>query len=117
MKTVYELVLKANLTGEAQAKLGERVENVDKVARKVIEDAGFGKYFTTRIGHGIGYSTHEAPYIRQNSTRILEKGMAFSIEPGIYIEGEFGVRIEDIVVMTETGPDVINHYKKDMINL
>lgn len=117
MKKVYEMVLKANEVGEETAQLGTSVDTVDRTARNVIIEAGFGKYFTTRIGHGIGYSTHEAPYIKQNSGQILEKGMAFSIEPGIYIEGEFGVRIEDIVIMNDLGPEVINHYSKNLIVL
>ncbi len=117
MKQVYALVLKANQKGEETARLGVSVDAVDSTARNAIEEAGYGEYFTTRIGHGIGYSTHEAPYIKQNSGQILEKGMAFSIEPGIYIEGEFGVRIEDIVIMTDQGPEVINHYNKNMIVL
>lgn len=115
MKKVYEIVLKANLAGEKSAKKGISVEEVDRAARDVIDEAGYGQYFTTRLGHGIGYSTHEAPYIKQNSKMLLDEGMAFSIEPGIYIPEKFGVRIEDIVVITQKGTEIINKTSKDII--
>lgn len=114
MVRVYECVLAANQAGIAAAKRGVVVAEVDAAARQVIEAAGYGPCFTTRLGHGIGYSTHEAPYIKQGSDRILETGMAFSIEPGIYIEGRFGIRIEDLLMITPSGTEVINHADKSL---
>ena len=76
---------------------------VDQAARQVIEEAGYGQYFIHRTGHGLGLEGHEAPYIRDGNPRLLEPGMTFTIEPGIYIQGRGGVRIEDDVVITEQG--------------
>jgi Xaa-Pro dipeptidase len=114
MKKVYDIVLEANLAGEKAAEKGTSVRDVDKAAREIIENAGYGEFFTTRLGHGIGYSTHEAPYIKQSSELVLDTAMAFSIEPGIYMPGKFGVRIEDIVVLSRSGKEVLNLTSKDM---
>lgn len=111
-KEVYNTVLQANLAGEEQAKSDVSAQSVDKAARDVIEKAGYGEYFITRTGHGIGSSVHEAPYIRSGNEQILREGMAFSVEPGIYIPNEFGVRIEDIVVVTKNGVEVLNKSQK-----
>lgn len=117
-KEVYNTVLKANLEGEKAALNGAFIPDVEKAARSVIEDAGFGQYFTHRLGHGIGYAGHEAPYITGVNEINLEPGMAFSIEPGIYIKDEIGVRIEDIVIINEKGEtEVINKAPKEMIIL
>ena len=83
-KKIYELVLQANLAGEKKAREGVRASEVDKAARDIIINAGYGNCFTTRLGHGIGYYIHEAPDIKASNSKELEKGMAFSIEPGIY---------------------------------
>jgi Xaa-Pro dipeptidase len=88
---------------------------VDAVARSIIEEAGYGDYFLNRLGHGIGFSVHEAPDIKGGNKRVLEKGMAFSIEPGIYLPGKFGVRIENIMVIGENGPEVINKADKGIV--
>ena len=82
---------------------GVTAEAIDAAAREVIADAGFGEYFIHRTGHGIGLDVHEDPYIVGGNTMPLEPGMAFSIEPGIYLPGRWGARIEDIVVVAETG--------------
>lgn len=112
---IYDIVLKANLAGEAAVKEGAYIPEIDKAARKVIEDAGYGQYFTTRLGHGIGYQVHESPEIKQSNRRNLEKGMAFSIEPGIYIPGVIGIRVEDIVVINEHGErEILNKVPKEM---
>lgn len=114
-RKVYELVLKANIAGENKVKEGVLASDIDKTARQVIINGGYGQYFTTRLGHGIGFSGHEAPDIKGSNHRVLEKGMAFSIEPGIYIKDKFGVRIEDIVVISKNGREVINKSSKNII--
>lgn len=113
-RSIYEIVLKSQEAGEKAAVNGAYIPDVDKVARDVIKDAGYEKYFFTRLGHGIGYSVHEAPDIKASNTKFLEKGMVFSIEPGIYIAGKFGMRIENIVAVTENGNEVLNKASKDI---
>ncbi len=111
----YQAVLEATLAGIEAAKKGVAAKNIDFAARERIENHGYGAYFTTRLGHGIGYSGHEGPYINGTNSLIIDNGMAFSIEPGIYIKGQFGIRIEDIVVVEEGQGVPINHITKDMI--
>lgn len=114
-RKIYDIVYRSNEAGEKYAKEGVSAESVDKVSRDVIKNAGYGDYFLNRLGHGIGYSVHEAPDIKGSNNRILEKGMSFSIEPGIYIPGKFGMRIEDIVVIGKDGPEIINKSSKELI--
>jgi Xaa-Pro dipeptidase len=105
-KKVWDIVRKAQKAALAAAKPGATCESVDRAARKVVEDAGYGpgyKYFAHRLGHGIGMEGHEYPYLVKGNTLKLEPGMTFSNEPGIYIYGEFGIRHEDCMVVTETG--------------
>ncbi len=87
---------------------GVAAEEVDAVARGVIEDAGFGEYFIHRTGHGIGIEEHEDPYLVAGNRTPLATGHAFSVEPGIYLPGRFGMRLEDIVVVGDEGPDSLN---------
>ena len=101
VRAVHEVVLEANRRGREAAVAGAYARDVDRAARTVIEQAGYGPYFIHRTGHGLGMEVHEAPWISAESTTMLEPGMVFSVEPGIYLEGQFGVRIEDIVVVTE----------------
>lgn len=112
---VYNIVLEANKKGIVKAEKGVQAKEVDSVARDYIEEKGYGQYFTTRLGHGIGYSGHEAPYITGVSDLELDNGMAFSIEPGIYMKGKFGVRIEDIVVIEDGKPVRVNNFTKELI--
>jgi Xaa-Pro dipeptidase len=106
MKDVFEIELRAQSAALAAARPGVPAESVDAAARKVIADGGFGpgyKYFTHRVGHGMGMDGHEWPYLVKGNTRPLRPGMVFSDEPGIYIPGEFGIRLEDDMLITESG--------------
>jgi len=114
-KKVYNIVKKAYQSAEDIVKEGITAEDVDQKARSIIEKAGYGDYFINRTGHGIGVSVHEAPFIKTGNKIKLKKGMAFSIEPGIYIPGEFGIRIEDIVIVTEDGKKILNKYPNEII--
>lgn len=100
---VYNTVLTANQAGQAAAAPGTSCSEVDAVARAVIKEAGYGDYFIHRTGHGLGMQGHEEPYIRGGNPMVLEPGMTFTIEPGIYLPEKFGVRIEDNVVITPEG--------------
>jgi Xaa-Pro dipeptidase len=109
MKDVFEIEFKAQSAALAAAKPGVPCEAVDVAARKVIVDAGFGpdyKYFSHRVGHGMGMDGHEWPYLVRGNTLALAPGMVFSDEPGIYIPGEFGIRLEDDMVITESGAEL-----------
>jgi Xaa-Pro aminopeptidase len=108
-RKVYEIVSRANQATLDIVKPGVACEELDKVARKVITDAGYGPQFLHRVGHGLGLDVHEEPYLVGGNQMPLAPGMVFSDEPGIYIEGKFGVRIEDAVVVTEDGGIRINH--------
>ena len=114
---IGKLVQEANTAGRKSAKPGIAVEIVDKAARDVIEAAGYGKYFTHRTGHGLGMEGHEEPYIRAGNQLLLMPGMTFTIEPGIYLPGRNGVRIEDDVVITETGAECLTSLPRDVIQL
>jgi Xaa-Pro aminopeptidase len=108
-REVHDVVLAAQQAGVDAVRPGVPAEEVDAAARAVIAAAGFAPYFIHRTGHGIGLDTHEDPYLVEGNTRLLAPGMAFSIEPGIYLPDEFGVRIEDIVVCTEDGAERLNN--------
>jgi len=113
-KEVYETVREANMRAIAAVKPGARFCDVDKAARDYIESKGYGKFFTHRTGHSIGIEVHEFGDVSSVNTNKLEVGMCFSIEPGIYLTGEVGVRIEDLVLVTETGCEVLNKYSKEL---
>lgn len=114
-KRVYEIVKQANEAAEAAVRPGVTLAELDGIARGVIEKAGYGPYFTHRLGHGIGLECHEPPDVSSKSTEIAaEPGMCFSIEPGVYLPGRFGVRIEDLVLVTEDGCVVLNQAPKEM---
>ena len=103
---VYDIVLKAQLNAIEKARVGMKASEIDKLTRDVIEKAGFGKYFIHSTGHGVGLDIHEFPNINSKSDVIIEDNMVFTIEPGIYLPNEFGVRIEDTIVM-QNGKAVI----------
>ncbi|MEU6981392.1 MULTISPECIES: aminopeptidase P family protein [unclassified Streptomyces] len=102
-RRVHDLVREAQQAGFEAVRSGIACQDVDRAARKVIADAGYGEYFIHRTGHGIGVTTHEPPYMIEGEERPVVPGMCFSIEPGVYLPGRFGVRIEDIVTLTEDG--------------
>jgi Xaa-Pro aminopeptidase len=105
---VFEIVRRAQQAGFEAVRPGVACEEVDRAARRVIDEAGYGEYFIHRTGHGIGLTPHEPPYMVEGETSSLAPGMCFSIEPGIYLPGRFGVRIEDIVAVTEDGGRSLN---------
>lgn len=115
-RRVYDVVLAANAAAHEAAVLGNAMQEVDRAARRVITKAGYGEYFVHRTGHGVGIDVHESPNAAEGETAELRPGMAFSIEPGIYLPGRFGVRIEDLVLMTETGPEVLHKFPKELRN-
>jgi Xaa-Pro aminopeptidase len=109
VREVHEIVRQAQQAAFEAVRPGVTCQEIDRVARRVITDAGYGEYFIHRVGHGIGLTTHEPPYMVEGESRELVPGMCFSIEPGIYLPGRFGVRIEDIVTVTETGGRRLNN--------
>ena len=114
-KEVYELVKAANEAAEAMIKPGVRLCDIDKTARDLITKAGYGKEFNHRLGHFIGKDVHEYGDVSVNFDLEVQEGMIFSIEPGVYLPGKFGVRIEDLVLVTKDGCKVLNSYTKDLI--
>ncbi|HYF82170.1 MAG TPA: Xaa-Pro peptidase family protein [Clostridia bacterium] len=114
-KKVYDICLRATIAAEKAVKEGITAEEVDKVARDIISEEGYGEYFICRTGHGIGLSFHEAPFIKNGNKQILKTGMCFSIEPGIYIPGKFGMRVEDILMVDREGIRIFNNSNRNMI--
>ena len=113
-RRVYETVREANQAAEEKIRPGLPMSEFDLTARRVIERAGYGEHFTHRLGHGLGLDCHEPPDNSSVSKVIAEPGMVFSVEPGIYLPGKFGVRIEDLVLVTENGCEVLNRYPKEL---
>lgn len=111
---VYTLVAAAQEAAVRAAHPGMPCEDLDAVARKLLSEAGYGQYFTHRLGHGIGLDGHEPPYMVSGNTTPLEVGMAFTIEPGLYLPGKFGVRIEDTVVLDEGGARRLNNARREL---
>ena len=113
-RQVFAVVGRAQQAAFEAVRPGVSCQDIDRVARQVIEDAGYGRYFIHRTGHGIGLTTHEPPYLVEGETLPLVPGMCFSIEPGVYLPGRFGVRIEDIVTVTEEGGRRLNNTTREM---
>jgi Xaa-Pro aminopeptidase len=111
---VHEIVCRAQQAGFDAVHPGSTCQDVDRAARAVITDGGYGEYFIHRTGHGIGITTHEPPYMVEGETQPVQPGMCFSIEPGIYLPDRFGVRIEDIVTVTEDGGRRLNNTSHEM---
>ncbi len=114
---VHAVVAEAQAAGRAAAVVGTPCEDVDAACRRVIADAGYGEFFIHRTGHGIGMDGHEAPYLVEGNQRPIEPGMAFSIEPGVYLPGELGVRIEDICVASDDGLLVLNQADRSLLTV
>lgn len=115
MREVFGILLEAQQAAIEAVRIGDPIGNIDRAARHVIEKAGYGQYFTHRVGHGIGLSIHEAPSVAGNNQNTIVKGMYHSVEPGIYIPGEFGMRIEDDVYASDSGPVVVtDRMRKDL---
>ena len=108
------MLLRAQLAACQHARPGVTAESVDSAARNIIAAAGYGHAFLHRTGHGIGLETHEEPHIVAGNTTVLEPGMTFSIEPGIYLPGRHGARIEDIVAITDDGCERLNVRPRDI---
>lgn len=110
----YAVLADAQAAARAAAHPGSTAADIDAITREAISAAGWGDYFVHRTGHGIGLSTHEEPFIMEGNDLALEEGMAFSIEPGIYLEGKWGMRLEDIVVLTNDGYESLNQAPRDV---
>lgn len=111
---IYKITLTAQLAALGAIRPGVSCRDADAVARGIISEAGYGKYFGHGLGHGVGLEIHEAPRLNQHSDTILQPGMAVTVEPGIYIPGQGGVRIEDLVLVTETGCEILTKLPKDL---
>ncbi|WP_030240280.1 aminopeptidase P family protein [Streptomyces sp. NRRL S-455] len=114
-RRVHDVVREAQEAGFRAVRPGAACQDVDRAARAVIADAGYGEYFIHRTGHGIGVTTHEPPYMIEGEEQPLVPGMCFSVEPGIYLPGRFGVRIEDIVTVTEAGGRRLNSTSRELV--
>lgn len=112
-REVYDIVRRANAAAEAAVHPGALFSEIDRAARSVIKEAGYGEYFTHRLGHSIGIEVHEPGDVSSVHHEPVRPGMVFSIEPGIYLPGEFGVRIEDLVLVTEDGCEILNRFSKE----
>ncbi|MFC5735259.1 M24 family metallopeptidase [Cytobacillus gottheilii] len=113
-KEIYDTVLKAQLAAVEASRPGMTAADIDLTARNIIGEAGYGEYFPHRLGHGLGISVHEYPSLTETNPLQLEKGMVFTIEPGIYVPGVAGVRIEDDLAVTENGVEVLTKFPKEL---
>jgi Xaa-Pro aminopeptidase len=114
-REVYAVVEDAVRAALAAIRPAVAIAEVDRAARRVITDAGYADFFVHRTGHGIGLTTHEPPSIVESDVTPLEEGMVFSVEPGIYLPGEFGVRLEEIVVVTRRGPEILSRLPRHLV--
>ncbi len=114
---IADIVRQANEAGRDASGPGVKAGDVDAATRKVIEDAGYGEYFIHRTGHGLGLESHEEPYIRAGNEQVLEPGMCFTVEPGIYLPGRGGVRIEDDMIITENGAESLSDLPRELVRL
>lgn len=113
-REIYETVLKAQKAAVSACKPGVKASDIDITARSIITNAGYGEYFTHRLGHGLGIGVHEYPSITSTNHLLLQKGMVFTVEPGVYVPNVGGVRIEDDIIITEDGVEVLTKYPKEL---
>ncbi len=113
-RRIYQITQEAQQLAFEATRPGMTAEEIDTVARDYISARGYGPAFIHRTGHGVGMDGHEYPYLVQGDATVIEEGMVFSIEPGIYLAGQYGVRIEDVVAVTATGAERLNHYPRDL---
>jgi Xaa-Pro aminopeptidase len=114
---VYELVRRAQKEALAAARAGAARREVDRVARRIIDEAGHGERFGHGLGHGVGLEVHEDPRLTRVAEGTLSEGNTVTIEPGVYLPGSFGVRIEDLVAITEDGPEVLTAFPKELVTV
>jgi Xaa-Pro dipeptidase len=114
---IHQVTQAANAAARAFARPGVRAGDVDQAARKVIEDAGYGQYFTHRVGHGLGMEGHEPPYMHGANDLILKENYTFTIEPGIYLPNWGGVRVEDDVILTANGCHSFSSLPREMVRI
>ena len=114
---VHQIVENALQAGLAAAKIGALTGDVDDAARAVIEAAGYGEYFTSRTGHGLGIEIHEPPYLVAGSKTVLERDMVFTVEPGIYMPGRYGVRLEEVVILRDDGPEILSEMPRSVFQV
>jgi Xaa-Pro aminopeptidase len=114
---IYELVLRAQTESLAATRAGAQNSDVDAVAREIIDAAGHAKHFGHGLGHGVGLEVHEAPRLGKTAEGALEAGNAVTVEPGIYLPGEVGVRIEDLVIVTDGEPDILTGFPKELVTV
>ena len=113
-RDIYEIVRRANQAAEQAVRPGGRLCELDRIARDIITEAGYGAYFTHRLGHFIGLQVHEYGELSSTSRIEAKAGMVFSIEPGIYLPDQTGVRIEDLILVTDAGCRILNHFPKEL---
>ncbi|WP_145461481.1 M24 family metallopeptidase [Staphylococcus haemolyticus] len=111
-QTIYNIVLEAETNAIEAIRAGVLLQDIDKIARDIISDAGYGDYFPHRLGHGLGLEEHEYQDVSSTNSNLLEAGMVITIEPGIYVPNVAGVRIEDDILVTENGYEILTHYDK-----
>ncbi|MGD2052420.1 MAG: M24 family metallopeptidase, partial [Acidimicrobiia bacterium] len=114
LERVYDAVRASNEAGIAAVAPGVTAGDVDAVCRQVLEERGYAEYFVHSTGHGVGLEIHEEPWVRRGSEDVLEPGHVVTVEPGVYLPGRLGVRIEDMVLVTPTGHQVLTHASKEL---